>query len=232
MVRARRGRPWLALLAAASLGGCAEWLEIDEPGPGMTQSPVREVMRVEAPPMPVAHPEPGGGGPIAPGTPGYRVPDAGYWTRVRLETLDVLLPYTLVIVQRLGDAAYLRLEAEDDEPLTGPALRGVLRVAVPAGSATEDLAGVTLGAPSLSGSVLSLRTAGGDHWLVDVETMTLETVLGDLVVGVLEGQARRGVGGQRVRRVEVGFVATRVAEPGSVAQPGVGTPQPPPPPAE
>jgi hypothetical protein len=206
-----------AAMSLAAAPGCVEWLEIDEPGPGMEASPVREAARVEAPPMPVAHPEPGGDGPIAPGTPGYRVPDAGYWTRVRLETLDLLLPYTQVVIHRLGDVAWLRLEAQGGEVFTGPALRGVLRVAFPAGSATEDLAGVTLEGPSLAGSVLSLRTEGGDHWLVDLERMTLETVLGDLVVGVLEGEARRGVGGQRVRRIEVGFVATRVAEPGSKA---------------
>ena len=212
-----RALGWLGAAVAVSGSGCVEWLELDEPGPGMEPSAVREVMRVEAPPMPVAHPEPGGDGPIAPGTPGYRVPDAGYWTRVRLETLDLLLPYTQIVVHRLGDVAWLRLEAQDGEVFTGPALRGVLRVAVPASSATEDLAGLTLRGPSLAGSTLSLRTAGGDHWLVELEALTLETVLGDLVVGVLEGQARRGVGGQRVRKLEVGFVATRVAEPGTKA---------------
>jgi hypothetical protein len=209
---ARRWAAWLAGVVA--LSGCAEWLEVDAPGPGMASTPVKESLQVEAPPMPVAHPEPGGDGPIAPGTPGYRVPDAGYWTRVRLETLDLLLPYTQVIVHRQGEKAFLRLEAADGEPFTGPALRGVVAIAFPSGAATEDLAGVTLSGASLAGSVVSVRTAGGDHWLVDLQAMTLETVLPDLIVGVLEGEARRGVGGQRLRHVEVGFVATRLPEPG------------------
>jgi len=83
---------WAGVGCALALGACAEWLEVDDDAEALAANAARETLRGERPVYPSRWAEPGGDGPLVPSTPGLRVPLAGYWTRVRLDTMDIVLP--------------------------------------------------------------------------------------------------------------------------------------------
>ncbi len=160
---------WAALAAFAALPGCADWLDMPGPDPatdaaGLAARAPGSRRGVEVG-LPHAGPRVDGKGPIVPRTPGLRVPE-GYFTRVRLDEADLLLPYTWVSVEdtlvyeAAGPRSVLTLRVSASEAaLDGvgrTGLRGVLRVAVPPGTSLEGLAGLSLGEDALVGSTLSV----------------------------------------------------------------------------
>jgi len=204
---------WLVVLALL-MGACTDWLEVDD---GEDDS---ELVLPAGRPlvMPSAPPESGSRGPIVPATPGLRVPLAGYWLRARLDVADVLLPYTWASLSRGDERAYLRIEAATsatDEPGPGATqeLRAVIPIALPGGAELDSLDGLTLKAQALAAATVSMRSSPSDTWSIELERLTLTEVQSNLIVGTLEGQARRGTRGQRTRRFEAGFIALRAPEP-------------------
>jgi len=221
-VRARQAA--LALLVGAGAMACTEWLEVDDGG----DEPVLELPVGRPMVLPSAPAEAGGRGPIVPSTPGLRVPLAGYWTRARLDTADLLLPYTWASLVEGKGFVLLRIEgamASADEPaaVASQSFRVVIPITLPPGTDTEALAGLTLGKQALTQSAVSIRTSPNDLWIIDPDRLTFDVVRSDVIVGTLEGEARRGARGQRARRFESGFVALRAPEHGGAgagASPG------------
>jgi hypothetical protein len=209
-------RLWPLLALALMSAGCVEWLEVDEPGPEMPE-------RVEAPrppaEMPTESASVSAAGPIVPGTPGLRVP-AGYFARVRLDTADLYLPFAWVVVHegtkaadpveqpitvRILAASGADKQGEPEEPL----LRGVLPLAVPAGTRLDALEGLDLGADALRDATVSVTTEGSHHWIVAPTRLRLEHIDERFIKGSLEGMARRGTQAPNARPVRIGFVALR-----------------------
>ncbi|MCA9514911.1 MAG: hypothetical protein KC635_08215 [Myxococcales bacterium] len=204
----------LGLTLAAS-AGCPEWLEVDDDDASSASDDEVGFRVAEGTPsrLPDAPAEASGPGPIVPRTPGLRVPDAGYWTRVRLDVADVVLSFTWIAIMPGEGQVTLRLEAvrstsEDDSP-TVPSLAGVIPIALPPGTDASQLAGLTLGEEALSSAVVSLRTTWKDTWLVELTRLNIEHVDDRVVKGTLEGMAKRGAKGRRERRFEAGFLALR-----------------------
>ncbi|MCC6623058.1 MAG: hypothetical protein IT385_17505 [Deltaproteobacteria bacterium] len=217
------GRP--AILAAAFLvAGCTEWLEVDD---GTGDEPILELPVGRPLVLPSASPEAGGRGPIVPATPGLRVPLAGYWTRARLDAADLLLPYTWAALSEGRGQVVFRMEgatstADDPTAAAGQSLRAVIPITLPPGTDASALAGLTLAGPSLSAATVALRTSAADIWLVEPTRLAFEAVRSEIVVGTIEGVARRGAKGQRARRFEAGFIALRAPEPVGALGPGDG----------
>lgn len=214
----------LAVVAVVLMtASCTEWLEVDD---GTEDELVLPSGRPLI--MPSAPPEAGGRGPIVPATPGLRVPLAGYWLRARLDIADILLPYTWASLSAGAGKGYLRIEgatSATDDPgnSVAQAFRAVIPIVLPGGTDIDSLDGLTLKAQALTAATVSLRTSATDAWTIELQRLTLSTVQGNLIVGSLEGEARRGARGQRPRRFEAGFIALRAPEP-TLPEP---TPEPP-----
>lgn len=207
-----RGLLLCALLCGVALSGCPEWLEIDD-GEEAIEVPAASPIA-----LPSALATASGEGPYVPRTPGLRVPLAGYWTRARLDALDLLFPFTWVAVDQGDGRLVVRLDASHGQTESGyglgTSLRAVLPIALPPGTDASALRdGFVLGADGLAGSVVALRTSNQDLWQLEVSRFELTTVTPRLMVGEIEGTARRGAQGQRGRRVLVGFVALRADAP-------------------
>lgn len=192
-----------------ALGGCPEWLEVDDGEDEAAEVPVGTPLV-----LPTALATASGDGPYVPKTPGLRVPLSGYWTRARLDSHDVLFAYTWVAVDQGEGRLVLRLEAVDQQADSGyeagPSFKAVVPIVLPPGTdATVLRDGFVLGGDGLTGSVVGLRTSAHDLWQVDISRLELQTVRPNLMVGALEGVARRGAQGQRGRRVLVSFIALR-----------------------
>lgn len=204
---------WLAVaLLAASLSGCPEWLEVDD-GEEAVEVPAATPLT-----LPSALATASGEGPYVPRTPGLRVPLAGYWTRARLDALDLLFPFTWVAIDQGDGRLVVRLDASHGQTESGyglgTSLRAILPIALPPGTDASALRdGFSLGADGLAGSVVAVRTSNQDLWQIEVTRLELTTVTPRLMVGTIEGTARRGAQGQRGRRVLVGFIALRADAP-------------------
>lgn len=210
MRRSRRG----LLLGLALLGasGCPEWLEVDD-GEEAVEVPLATPLA-----LPTALATAAGEGPYVPRTPGLRVPLAGYWTRARLDALDLLFPFTWLAIDQGEGRLVVRLEASHGQAESGyglgTSLKAILPIALPPGTDASALRdGFALGGDGLTGAVIALRTSNQDLWQIDVSRFELVTVTPRLMVGALEGSARRGAQGQRARKVQVGFIALRADAP-------------------
>jgi len=195
-----------------SLTACPEWLEVDD---GEDEVAVPTGAPVV---FPSATATVTGEGPFVPQTPGLRVPLAGYWTRARLDALDVVFPYTWVSFLEGEQRLVMRLEAvmgqADAGYEAGLSFRAVVPVSLPPGTDRAVLKdGFVLTGDSLGGAVIALRTSSQDLWQVELERLELVRVTPRMMVGALEGEARRGAKGQRGRRVLASFIALRADEP-------------------
>jgi hypothetical protein len=208
-VRARIGVWAAAAVLSGSGSGCVEWLEVDDEA---AADEARAALRAEAPVFPSQPPAPEGECLLLPNTSGLRVPEgAGYWTRARLEALDAVLPCSTVVFHRVEGLLHVRFEAAGDLARDGRAVRFVTSVRLPGATAVEDLMRVDL-QPLAEDTVASFRTSSNDLWMITIDRLTFETITHAVVAGSFEGIARRGSGGQRERRVEVGFIAMRAPE--------------------
>ena len=212
-------------LAVGASGGCIDWLEVDEGEEPVYTLPVGEPRVLPSEPALIDAP-----GPLVPRTPGLRVPLAGYWTRVRLDALDLLFPFTwaslLSAKQAVGgeDAqveALFRIEgstSHGDDPsevgaqgVTG--VRAVIPITLPAGTDASVIRdGFELTAKALEAATVAVRTSAQDLWLVTPTRLRFDRVDGSLLMGSLEGEARRGAKGQHARRFEAAFIALRAPD--------------------
>jgi hypothetical protein len=221
VVAATARMTWVAACMVAR-AACTSWLDADDDSGGQSgpADPGEGVLTPLPTGVPVilpsAPPEVGGDGPYVPATPGLRVPNAGYWTRARLDANDVLLPYTWVSLQPAEGQIVVRLEAVVTSAAREPSLEAVIPIALPGGGDVATLVGLELGPSALARAVIGLRTSESDLWLVAPTRLRFDTVRADLVTGTLEGDARRGLRGQRVRHFEAAFVALRAPSSGSV----------------
>lgn len=204
----RRGALGCVVLLSVLGAGCTGWLEVDD------EEEVVEVPMGTPITLPTALATGSGEGPFVPKTPGLRVPLAGYWARARLDALDVLFTYTWVSVDAGEGRLILRLEATHGQADAGyelgPSLKSIVPISLPPGTdATVLRDGFVLQGDGLTGSVVGLRTSLQDLWQIELTRLELVTVKPNLMVGALEGVARRGAQGQRGRRVLVSFVALR-----------------------
>lgn len=207
----------LGLMAGAVLNaGCTSWLDADDGTEDPAEAEGASQIGVPVV-LPNAPAEVGGDGPYVPATPGLRVPNAGYWTRARLDANDVILPYTWVSLLLADDKIVIRIEAVLAADKRDPALQAVIPIALPGGGDVSTLVGLELGASALAQGVIALRTSESDIWLVTATHLRFDRVQGELVTGTIEGDARRGLRGQRVRHFEAGFVALRAPSNGLVA---------------
>lgn len=219
---ARRSRLAVMVAALSVATGCPEWLEIGDDSEPEDQAPLSvpavqptEPARYEAP------------GPLVPRTPGLRVPLAGYWTRVRLDTLDVVFPFSWASLSVASDGsreeafALLRLEgssAQGDVPseigaqgVTG--LHAVIPIELPIGTDLGAIReGFELPREALAQAMVALRTSSQDIWLVTATHMRFDEVTPRLISGAIEGEARRGTQGQHVRRFSAAFFALRAPD--------------------
>ncbi len=201
------------------LPGCVEWLEVDEEGEQTLTLPAGQPVV-----LPSTGPVVGGDGPLIPQTPGLRVPLAGYWTRARLDTLDLLLPYTWASLLEAAEASprsaaarprelLLRIESSvgtTDESLPVIGFRAVIPIALPPGTdGTAVHSGFEVGHDGLADATIALRTSAQDLWMVTATRLRIETLTPRILVATLEGEARRGAQGQRERDFKAVFVALR-----------------------
>jgi len=211
-----RGAAIAALLVLGTVG-CIEWLEVDAPA-GQADAQNSVVQRSLSPiaaTLPNVPPQAAAKGPLVPQTPGLRVPD-GYWTRVRLDQADLLLPHTWGVLQPSGYSEdgeprgmVLRLHAQGarDGARGAPTLRGVIRVATPPRTQASQLVGLSFGPDALHGSTVSLRISRGTLWNIVPERLSIEVLDEHVVKGTLEGSARPGKQAKRSRAFRAGFVA-------------------------
>lgn len=210
-------------VAASTLGACTEWLEVDDEDDDYTL-PVGRPWVYPSEPALLEAP-----GPIVPQTPGLRVPLAGYWTRARLDAHDLLFPYTWGSLLTAADGpssvtsrpsvVVLRLEAlshgEESSSTTGPplGLRAVIPLKLPAGvDASTIRDGLELPDKALVGATIGLRTSAQDLWIITPTRLRFERVDRRVIVGSIEGEARRGAKGQRARRFTTTFIAMRAPD--------------------
>lgn len=206
-----------------SFAGCVEWFEVDD-------SPLASNAAEESPPpqplygveasLPGVAPRLGASGPLVPQSAGLRVPD-GYWSRIRVDQADILLPYTWAALEPAGYSAggeargtILRLQAHQGaEPSKeSPALRGVIRIATPPETETSSLVGLEFGPDALHGSTVSVRLSKGTLWSVELERLSIGELGPRVISGTLEGQARAGKRAKRQRRFRAAFVALGVSD--------------------
>ena len=128
------------VLGALALGACVEWFEVDDASPATAleaSAPEQPLYGAEAS-LPGVAPRVGAAGPLVPQSPGLRVPD-GYWSRVRLDEADLLLPHTWASLERAGYSAggeprgtLLRIQSHQDAELSKgePSPRAVIRIAI------------------------------------------------------------------------------------------------------
>jgi|GEM_PF-1346492 len=222
--------------AAVMSGGCIDWLEVDDGEPEYTL-PVGEPLVLPTEPALLDAP-----GPLVPRTPGLRVPLAGYWTRVRLDAHDLLFPFSWVSLtsanrgstaecQTVGAtgapsrqctaAVLLRLEgstAQGEDPseigaqgVTG--FRAVIPITLPPGTDVSVIRdGFELSEKALASATMALRTSSQDLWLITPTRLRFERVAHGIITGSLEGEARRGAKGQRVRKFAAAFIALRAPD--------------------
>jgi hypothetical protein len=222
-----RGPFWVMLLfVMCTQVGCLEWLEVDEPA---AESEPDELLPM-VPSFGVNATFPGAParvlarGPVVPMTPGLRVPD-GYWTRVRIDQADILLPYSWGAVQPAGYSMdgdlrgmLLRLQGHrmGSLPKDEPQLRAVIRIATPPNTEPEDLIGLSFGEDALTESTVSVRISKGTLWNVALQRLSIVSMDDNVITGTLEGQARAGKRAKRRRTFRAAFVALRASEPVSV----------------
>ena len=148
------------------------------------------------------------------------MPD-GYWTRARLDQADLLLSHTWAVFQPVGYSPdgkprgmVLRLQAHGppDGTRRAPALRGVIRVATPAGTVPSQMVGLSFGPDALDGSTVSLRISKGTLWHVVPERLFIDALDTHMVKGTLEGSARAGKRAKRSRRFRASFLALRAGD--------------------
>lgn len=210
---------------ALALGGCVDWLEVDEGEEPVYTLPVGEPLVLPSEPALIDAP-----GPLVPRTPGLRVPLAGYWTRVRLDAHDLLFPYTwasLLWAEEVGPpgASALRVlfrvegsTAQGDDPSEVGATRvagikAVVPITLPPGTDASVLRdGFELTAKALEGATVAVRTSSQDLWLVTPTRLRFDRVDPGLLMGSLEGEARRGAKGQRARSFVAAFIALRAPD--------------------
>ncbi|MGB0589960.1 MAG: hypothetical protein ACPGU1_09810 [Myxococcota bacterium] len=213
----------LILLLSFTQAGCLEWLEVDEPiGEADLEEVVPSLPSFGADAsFPGAPARATADGPLVPMTPGLRVPD-GYWTRVRIDQADLLLPFTWAAVQPAGYSAdgelrgtLLRLQGHrmGNTPKEAPQLRAVIRIATPPGTTSEDLVGLTFGQDALAESTASVRISEGTLWNVMLQRLAITSMEENLITGTLEGEVRAGKRAKRSRTFRAAFVALRVDEP-------------------
>lgn len=199
----------LCLALSVSSGACLDWLEVDDEGDNELALEARRALRAEAPPLPSRPPEPEGDGPIVPRSAGLRVPaDAGYWVRVRLETLDVILPFAVASFTRVDGTLFVRLEGTQADSPDARAFRGVIGVKLPYSADIGDISGADL-KPELADTTAVFHTSGKDTWVLEPRRLTFELITPEVVVGSVQGVATRGMDGRRQRSFELGFVALR-----------------------
>jgi len=240
---------------ALGSGGCIDWLEVDDGEPEY-QLPVGEPLVLPNEPPLLDAP-----GPLVPRSPGLRVPLAGYWTRVRLDALDLLFPFSWVSLtsakrgsgpecetlglatapaRQCNSAVLLRLEgstSQGDDPseigaqgVTG--FRAVIPITLPPGTDVSVIRdGFELPEKALASATMALRTSAQDLWLITPTRLRFDRVAHGIITGSLEGEARRGAKGQRVRRFAAAFIALRAPDedpdfvaPDTFAPPGLGGP--------
>ncbi len=197
--------------------GCIEWLEVDDGPEAEYQLPVGEPLVLPSEPALLDAP-----GPLVPRTPGLRVPLAGYWTRVRLDALDLLLPMSWVSLTSAtgpaGEQVLFRLEAatgqgDDFGASSVVGFRAVIPIDLPAGtdlSVVRD--GFELPDRALANATMALRTSSQDVWLITPTRLRFVRVAPGIITGSLEGEARRGAKGQRVRKFAAAFLALRAPD--------------------
>jgi len=215
----------LALIGALACGGCVEWLEVDEGDDPVYVVPAGEPLVLPSEPPLIDAP-----GPLVPRTPGLRVPLAGYWTRVRLDAHDLLFPFTwasLLSAQEVGPPGstplrvLFRVEgstSHGDDPsevgatrVTG--IKAVVPITLPPGTDASVLRdGFELTAKALEGATVAVRTSAQDLWLVTPTRLRFDRIDQGLLMGSLEGEARRGAKGQRARRFVAAFIALRAPD--------------------
>lgn len=221
MSKARRAGILKSLAFAGFLAvtapACLDWLEVDDPSDEANEAePALAAGRPAV--LPDAPPTPSGSGPIVPATPGLRVPQAGYWTRARLDIGDIVLPYTWVAFNPRAGEVIMRFEAarrgvNDYGVQATPTLRAVIPITLPRGTDASTLAGLTLGEDALRDATVSLQTTGKDLWLVTLTRLSIDTVEDAVVTGSFEGTARRGSRGQTERAFRAGFLALHAPTP-------------------
>lgn len=238
----------LAMMTAVALagGGCIDWLEVDDGEPEYTL-PVGEPLVLPSEPALLDAP-----GPLVPRTPGLRVPLAGYWTRVRLDAHDLLFPFSWVSLtsasrgstaecqvvgatgapsRQCNSAVLLRLEgstAQGEDPSEIGAqgvigFRAVIPITLPPGTDASVIRdGFELPEKALASATMALRTSSQDLWLITPTRLRFERVAHGIITGSLEGEARRGAKGQRVRKFAAAFIALRAPDDDADAQPQDG----------
>lgn len=218
------------VVAAGGLVACVDWLEVDD-GEAQYVVPVGEPLVMPSEPALSGAP-----GPLVPRTPGLRVPLAGYWTRARLDALDLLFPFTWASLSTAApvtlpgrapnDAAQgalvvLRLEAStahgDDPSEVGAqgviGFRAVVPLRLPVGTDASVIRdGFELPDTALADATLAVRTSSQDLWLIVPTRLRFEVVSRVLVAGSIEGDARRGAKGQRARHFSASFLALRAPD--------------------
>jgi len=209
------------------LPGCIELLEVDDADvveyPAARQVS-QKVARVLSGRLPADPPRLDAPGPVVPGTAGLRVP-SGYWTRLRIDSADMLLEHTWLSAEAADGVLFLRMRAAGTGRRTAsPDLRAVIPLAIPGEGALERLVGVQLGKESLQGATITVRMPSGHLWYVDLERFIINEVSPEGVLGAFEGKARRGLKSDTLRHVSVGFMALRapVSGQGSTSVPDPG----------
>ena len=207
------------LLLVGGLSGCIEWLEVDdapseEAAPPLAALAPGSSTSILLPRLPARL---NASGPILPRTPGLRVPE-GYWSRIRIDQADMLLPFTWASLEPAGyspkgEARGTLLRLQSHRVATpnkeDPSLRAVIRVATPPNTEISSLVGLSFGPEALKDSTVSLRLSKGTLWTVELERLVISAMDDEVISGTLEGQARAGKRAKRHRIFRTAFVALR-----------------------
>jgi hypothetical protein len=217
----------IILLSAASLHtwGCSDWQRLigfDWHNGGHQdgmQLPVQASLPTEPASLLAA-------GPIVPRSAGLQVPQ-GYWTRLRVDALDYLYPYSWGILepssvsvpseqQQAPAGLTFRLLASHGplKDVKDAVLRGVIQIAAPGGTEAESLVGLEFQEEALRHSSVSIRLDNGASWLVDPTRLAFSELLPNLIKGVLEGRTRPRKTSKKSHQVRVAFMALRAPKQG------------------
>jgi hypothetical protein len=130
---------------------------------------------------------------------------------VRLQVADDLLPTTWASLHEGPGSLVLRLTATSGTEAGGapvpPVLRAVIPIPVPAGTDPRSLGGLSFGAEALGQATVGYRTGEKDRWVCTLERLSLDVLEPGILVGTMEGLAKRGPKAERSLRFEAGFVA-------------------------